>query len=185
MKKSFDYFKTFKIITENLNSIFKLSVSNQDFSKQYFMLIADKNEILDNLKNDFITPIERGDIFILCDIFSREMCTIGTIYEYSGFTWSESEEVKAQLQLIFDFQVSVFQRLYSERINYNLFSLCNDGYNQALKLKKDIYKYVKSTVTGNCEKPLLRYVTYVTFLELSEVLIQAFSETGRIILNNG
>ena len=184
MKKSFDYFKTFKIITENLNSIYKLSVTSQDYSKQYFIFLAIKNEILDNLKNDFITPIERGDIFILSDIFSREICCISAIYEYSEFTWLEIEDIKLNIQKLLDFQEKIFQKMYFEKTNSNLINLCNDAYALSLKLHKDMYKKIKNTVIGNCEKPLLRYSVYVNYLNFTEVLSNIFSETGRIILNN-
>ncbi len=184
MKKSFDYFKTLKTLTENLSDAFRLSVENKAYDKLFLSFCANKTELIDNLKNDFITPIERGDIFILSDIFSREMNQINILNDYSAFVWLEAEEVKKSLQKLLVFQVDVFGKICSEKLNINVINKCNDGYLQSQKLSKDIYKLIKNTVVGYCENPLLKYTIYVAFLDLSRQINCAFSETERIILNN-
>ena len=184
MKKSFDYFKTFKILTEILNNIFKLSVDNKDYNKQYITFLANKNELIDNLKNDFITPIERGDIFILSDMFSREMNHINVLNDYSSFSWSELNEVKNSLHQLLVVQRNVFDKIAFEKVNVNIVDKANNGYNQSQRLVRDIYKLIKETIVGYCENPLLKYAVYVAYLELAKQLNCTFFEIERIILNN-
>lgn len=184
MKKSFDYFKTLKILAQNLNNTFRLSVEHKDFDEFYLFFCANKTELIDNLKNDFITPIERGDIFILSDIFSREMNQIIILNDYSSFVWYEVETVRKNLQNLLDIQYSVFEKLCIDKLNSIVTTTCNDGYLQSQKLCREIYKLIKNTVVGYCESPLLRYTIYVAFLDLVRQISFAFSETERIILNN-
>ncbi len=184
MKKSFDYFKTLKILTELLKNAYRLSVENKAFDKLYLSFCANKTELSDNLKNDFITPIERGDIFILSDLFSREMNQIIVLNDYSSFDWNEFRDIKNNLEKLFGTQESVFERISSEKLNSNLLNKCNDGYIQSQRLNKEIYKLIKNTVIGYCENPLLRYTIYVALLDLSKQINCTFSETERIILNN-
>lgn len=184
LKKSFDYFKTLKSLTELLKNIYELSIENRGFDKLYLSFCANKTELIDNLKNDFITPIERGDIFILSDIFSREMNQIIVVNDFSSFYWKESQEIKNNLANLFDAQENVFERINIEKLNSTLLNKCNDGYIQSQRLNKDICKLIKNTVVGYCENPLLRYTIYVALLDLSKQVNCAFSETERIILNN-
>ncbi len=184
MKKSFDYFKTFKILTENLNNIFKLSVNNKDYNKQYISFLANKNELTDCLKNDFITPIERGDIFILSDMFSREMNQINVLNDYSSFSWSELNEIIISFHELFDIQNNVFDKIRFEKLNVNIVDKAIDGYNQSQRLVRDIYKLTKKTIVGYCENPLLKYTVYVAYLELAKQMNCTFFEIERIILNN-
>ena len=184
MKKSFDYFKTFKILTENLNNIFKLSVDNKDYNKQYITFLANKNELTDYLKNDFITPIERGDIFILLDMFSREMNQINVLNDYSSFSWSELNEIIISFRELFDIQNNVFDKISLEKLNINIVDKAIDGYNQSQRLVRDIYKLIKKTIVGYCENPLLKYTVYVAYLELAKQTNCTFFEIERIILNN-
>ena len=184
MKKSFDYFKTFKILTENLNNIFKLSVDNKDYNKQYITFLANKNELTDYLKNDFITPIERGDIFILLDMFSREMNQINVLNDYSSFSWSELNEIIISFRELFDIQNNIFDKISFEKLNINIVDKAIDGYNQSQRLVRDIYKLIKKTIVGYCENPLLKYTVYVAYLELAKQMNCTFFEIERIILNN-
>ncbi len=184
MKKSFDYFKTFKILTENLNNAFKLCIDNKDFNKQYITFLANKTELIDSLKNDFITPIERGDIFILSDMFSRQMNQINVINDYASFNWFEINEIRNGFHELFIIQDSIFEKINSEKLNFNVIDKANDGYNQSQKLLKDIYKLIRNAVVGYCENPLLKYTIYFAFLELSKQLNCTFFEIERIILNN-
>ena len=184
MKKSFDYFKTFKILTENLNNIFKLSVDNKDYNKQFITFLANKNELTDYLKNDFITPIERGDIFILSDMFSREMNQINVLNDYSSFSWSELNEIIISFRELFDIQNNVFDKISFEKLNVNIVDKAIDGYNQSQRLVRDIYKLIKKTIVGYCENPLLKYTVYVAYLELAKQMNCIFFEIERIILNN-
>ena len=184
MKKSFDYFKTLKTLTQNLNNIFRLSVENKDFDKLYLSFCANKTELVDNLKNDFITPIERGDIFILSDIFSREMNQVIILNDYSSFAWLEVDVVRNSLQNLLVIQENIFDKIFTEKLTMNVVAKCNEGYLQSQKLSKEIYRLIKNTVVGYCESPLLRYTIYVVLLDLSKLMSCAFSETERIILNN-
>jgi hypothetical protein len=184
LKKSFDYFKTLKTLTGNLNNAFRLSVENKDFDKLYLAFSANKTELIDNLKNDFITPIERGDIFILSDIFSREMNQINILNDYSAFSWTEADLIKNTLQNLLSIQSNVFEKISVEKLNANIINKCNDGYLQSQRLSKEIYKLIKNTVVGYCENPLLKYTIYVALLDFGKQISCAFSETERIILNN-
>ncbi len=184
MKKSFDYFKTFKILAECLNNVFELSVENKSFDKQLVAFLANKNELTDNLRNDFITPIERGDIFILSDMFSREMNQINVLNDYSSFSWSELNEIIVSFRDLFDIQNNVFDKISFEKLNVNIVDKAIDGYNQSQKLVRDIYKLIKKSIVGYCENPLLKYTVYVAYLDLAKQMNCTFFEIERIIINN-
>lgn len=73
MKKSYDYFKNIKILSECINSTTAKIYNGVDYKKEVLTFKGVKNEIIEYLKNDFITPVDRGDIFILLTLLEKEL----------------------------------------------------------------------------------------------------------------
>ena len=89
MKKSFDYFKTLKILSESVSVIYEKTLLKQDFSSNRIQFFAEKSELINNLQNEFITPLERGDIFLLEEALTEELNSVFTLQEYFDLIWTE------------------------------------------------------------------------------------------------
>ena len=76
MKKSYDYFKMLKNLSESVSVIYAKILLNKDFSSDRIRFFAEKSELINNLQNEFITPLERGDIFFLAESLAEELCSV-------------------------------------------------------------------------------------------------------------
>ncbi len=185
MKKSFDYFKTFKILTEDLNKAYVCLLKNEDFEKCYISFSANKTELIDNLKNDFITPIERGDIFLLSEILSNEMTSIIKIKDYSSFVNSDFSGILKSVEGLLFSQEKIFSTISKSKLTYDVFNESGSCLAVTQKLNKEISKCVKKTLLStDVSTPLLKYVIYSLFNDLVCQLITVFTQIQRIVLNN-
>ena len=84
MKKSYDYFKTLKELSYCVYTVYIKAVTNGDFKKTLIKFSGLKNELSDNLIDDFVTPLERGDIYNLSFCMNKELWQIDELYNYNS-----------------------------------------------------------------------------------------------------
>ncbi len=185
MKKSYDYFKTFKILTEELFIIYKKTLVNEDCSSRKIAFFAEKSELLNNLQNEFITPFDRGDIFLLTEYLSSQLESVSDLKEY--FSLAGSLQAYNELSVLshsFETQASVFGRLRNFKGNLSLFEQCSDEVKKLNQNKKEIEKRILDAVYCKGEQPLVKYVLYSKTLEINRKIYKTLVETERILINN-
>ncbi len=184
MKKSYDYFKTLKILSEEVSVIFEKTTNSSDYSSAWIKFSAEKSELLNNLQNEFITPLERGDIFLLAECIADELNSVTSFEAYSAFTNKADSEYMQVLLLSLKKQNTIFSQMNSFKSNLRLFEQCSDEIKTLNKTKIAIEKNIMDAIYCKSEQPLIKYILYAVMLDLNRKIYKTLVEIERILINN-
>lgn len=181
MKKSYDYFKTLKDLTHCVYTVYTKAVTNNEYKKAFIRFSGLKNELTDNLMDDFVTPLERGDIYNLSFCMHKELWQIDELYNYNSLTDIGSFLYVNQIGDLLHKQNEVIDLLFltknTERVSKSIdegMSLCNSVKNRVLKNLRLSLK--------ESEQPLIAYGLNCAYLALLETIDITFSELERILI---
>ncbi len=184
MKKSYDYFKTLKVLSESVSVIYEKTLLNQDFSSEKIKFFAEKSELINNLQNEFITPLERGDIFLLEESLAEELNAIFFLQSYSELIvlkdFFELKSVEKSLKV----QNSIMSQLSKFKSNLRLFEQCSEEIKNLNTEKNNIEKRIIEALKCKIEQPLIKYAIYSAFLNLNRKIYITILEIERILINN-
>lgn len=184
MKKSYDYFKTFKLLSESVSVIYEKTLLKQDFSFDRITFFAEKSELLNNLQNEFITPLERGDIFLLEENLTEELNSVFSLQDYSELinfkNFNEFENIEKSLKT----QNNILSQLSNFKSNLKLFEQCSEEIKNLNSEKKKIEKLIIDALKCKTEQPLIKYAIYSAFLDLNRKIYKTIFEIERILINN-
>ena len=184
MKKSYDYFKTLKLLSELVSVIYEKALLKQDFSSDRIRFFAEKSELINNLQNEFITPLERGDIFLLEESLSDELASIFAMQEYFNLiNCKDFEEIKS-IQNTFKAQNHIFSQLGNFKSNIKLFEQCSEEVKKLNAEKKTIESKLVDALKCKSEQPLIKYAVYSAFLDLNRKIYKTILQTERILIDN-
>lgn len=184
MKKSFDYFKTLKELSCTVSKAFCASVTGESTEGFKITFIGTKSELTDNLANDFITPIERSDIFILVNCLSVQMNCIMAVEAFSPLFWYDCRKTTGLLRDCFNRQEKLFEQFANLKEYKKTAEICNDCQTLCININLYIRRKIKDCICEKEQQPLLRYAVYAAFLEVAKTMQKTFCEIERIILNN-
>lgn len=183
MKKSYDYFKTFKILSESVSVIYEKTLLKQDFSSDRIQFLAEKSELINNLQNEFITPLERGDIFLLEESLTEEFDSICTFQEYLNLVNNDFEIFK-KFDKSLKAQNLIFSQLGNYKSNLKLFEQCSEEIKCLNADKKNIEKLILDALRCKTEQPLIKYAVYSVFLNLNRKIYNTILQIERILIDN-
>lgn len=183
MKKSYDYFKTLKdlslIVSDSFESLNDLKTVN----KNYLCFSAMRNELSENLIDEFVAPIERNDIYILSFRLWDEFNYVIKLCEFFSLTKTDfSDSIKQIGKLLFR-QNHVFDFK-------NLLKSSEKGYNIVSSELLDCKKVKKSIVNGICDsicchnQPLICYAIGSSCVEVVSSIEATYNEICRVLINN-
>lgn len=184
MKKSYDYFKTLKMLSENVSGAFTATASLGNYETFRLSFLAEKSELLNNLHNEFIAPLERGDIFLLTECLSKELNAVGSLNEFSSLFFSDCFSVSNSLNICFKKQTELLAQLENIKNSSRLCDLCHDGCATALSEQIQLQRKIKIVVSCGQSQPLIKYSVYAVYLDLVKCLWETFSQIERILINN-
>lgn len=184
MKKSYDYFKTLKILSESVSVIYKKTLLKQDFSSNRIQFFAEKSELINNLQNEFITPLERGDIFLLEESLTEEINSIFTVQEYFNLFIDKDFKVFESTDKHLKTQNLIFSQLENFKSNLKLFEQCSEEIKYLNSEKKNIEKLVVDALKCKSEQPLIKYAVYSAFLDLNRKIYKTILQIERILIDN-
>lgn len=184
MKKSYDYFKTLKDMSAIVSGSFSAVVSGKSPEIYRMNFSGLKTELSTKLTDDFITPIERGDIFILADSLASELVCVKSVSEFSPLFWRDLRKTTGLLSDVFNRQERIFERLSGFKEKGKLISECNDCRGISSNISFYIMRKIKDCICGNEAQPLLRYAVYASFLEVAKDTQKTFSQIERILIEN-
>ena len=101
MKKSYDYFETLKTLSELVSVIYEKTLLEYDFSSERIIFFAEKSELINNLQNEFITPLERGDIFLLEENITDIKPSQGACVEVMLGSDGEKTEITKEVEKLY------------------------------------------------------------------------------------
>ncbi len=184
MKRSYDYFKTLKKMNELVCGAFSCVTDSQGCESFRMSFSAEKSELINNLKNEFITPIERGDIFLLSECLSDEFRNTEGLSEYATFFFDECGAFSNLLKSCLINQGEIINKLGNQKNLVNLINPCHDGTLACDALMLKLQKKIKSIILCNESQNLLKYEICVSYLDLAKSVFNTFSEIKRIIIDN-
>ncbi len=184
MKKSYDYFKTLKLLSEALLVIYEKTLLKQDFSSDRIEFLAEKSELIKNLQNEFITPLERGDIFLLEKSLTEEMIAIFSLQEYFYFINTKDYVVLDNIKKSLKTQSVIFTQLGNFKSNLKLFEQCSREINYLNSEKKNIEIQIIEALKCKSEQPLIKYAVNSVFLDLNRKIFKTILQIEGILIKN-
>ena len=184
MKKSYDYFKTLKLLSELISEIYQKTLLKQDFSSDRIQFFAEKSELINKLQNEFITPLERGDIFLLAESLAEELNSVFTLQKYFDLINSDEITELNFSKRAFKNQVRIFSQLKDFKSNLKLFEQCSEEIKLLNEEKKKIEDKVIKAVKCRSEQPLIKYAVYSAFLDLNRKIYKTILQIERILIDN-
>ena len=153
---------------KNLSSLncemFCKTIKNQPISKEKIDFNSLQEEIYNNLLGEFISPIEREDIFILQKRLEEEflmICSFSLFNKSNFFDFSS-------IEILFKGNVAVFEELKNFKNPRKLLRLVRENKKSVVKLlTSEEYNFEKSKV-----------------LKIVQKIFSTLTEIERIILNN-
>ena len=184
MKKSYDYFKTLKLLSEAISVIYEKALLKQDFSSEKIVFCAEKSELINNLQNEFITPLERGDIFLLEESLSEELSSVFSLEKCFGLiNFNDYTELNC-LGKSLKRQAQIFSQLKDFKSNLKLFEQCSEEIRLLNEGKKKIEDNVIKAIKCRSEQPLIKYAVYSAFLDLNRKIYKTVLQIERILIDN-
>ena len=184
MKKSYDYFKTLKILSESVCATYEKTLLKKDFSKERIQFFAEKSQIINNLQNEFITPLERGDIFLLEESLTEQLNSVFSFWEYYNLINHNSSVLFENTNKSFKAQNVIFSQLANFKSNLKLFEQCSEEIRKLNTEKKNIDKLIIDALKCKSEQPLIKYALYSSLLDLNRKIYKTTLQTERILINN-
>ncbi len=184
MKKSYDYFKTLKLLSESVSVIYEKTLLKQDFSSDRILFFAEKSELLNNLRNEFITPLERGDIFLLEECLTDELNSVFAFQEYLNLISCKDFQELKSIEKGLKTQIHIISQLGSFKSNIKLFDQCSEETKKLNSEKKNMEKHIVDVLRCKREQPLVKYVVYSAFLDLNRKIYNTIIQIERILIDN-
>lgn len=184
MKKSYDYFKTLNILSETVSVIYNKTISKDDFEAKRISFFAEKSELINNLSNEFITPLERGDIFLLAECLTEELNCVFTLQEYFNLINKNDYSSFQNLLTFFGAQNRVLSQFKNFKSNLKLFEQCSEELKKLNAEKKQTEKCIIDALYCKSEQPLIKYAVYSAILNLNRKIYRTLFEIERILINN-
>ncbi len=181
MKKSYDYFKTLKELSYCVYTVYTKAVTNNDFKKPFIKFSGLKNELSESLIDDFVTPLERGDIYNLSFCMHKELWQIDELYNYSSLADIGSFLYVNQIGDLLRKQNEVVDLLFLSKNTDRVSKSIDEGMNLCNSVKKRVLRNVRVSLR-EAEQPLIAYGMNCAFLTLLESIDITFSEMERILI---
>ncbi|MBQ7115919.1 MAG: hypothetical protein IJN94_05840 [Clostridia bacterium] len=184
MKKSYDYFKTLKLLSETVSVIYEKTLLNQDFSSERIHYSAEKSQLINNLQNEFITPLERGDIFLLQENISEELNSILVLQEYLCLINTNDFEEFINIGKFLKAQSVLFFDLKNYESNLRLFEQCSELIKHLNSEKRSMEKQIIDVLKCKKEQPLIKYAVYSALLNFNGAIYKTVLQIERILIDN-
>lgn len=184
MKKFYDYFKTLKILSESVFVIYEKTLLKQDFSSERIRYSAEKSELVNNLQNEFITPLERGDIFLLQENITEELNLILVLQEYLCLININDFEDFKSIGKSLKAQNLLFSDLKNYKSNLRLFEQCSELIKHLNSEKRNMEKQIIDVLKCKKEQPLIKYAVYSALLDLNRAIYKTVLQIERILIDN-
>ena len=184
LKKSYDYFKTLKLLSETVSVIYEKTLLNQDFSSERIHYSAEKSQLINNLQNEFITPLERGDIFLLQENISEELNSILVLQEYLCLINTNDFEEFINIGKFLKAQSVLFFDLKNYESNLRLFEQCSELIKHLNSEKRSMEKQIIDVLKCKKEQPLIKYAVYSALLNFNGAIYKTVLQIERILIDN-
>lgn len=180
LKKSYDYFKTLKDMSDCIGNAYRFLCHPDKYRKEILLFNASRKELSENLCEEFVAPIERNDIYNLSS------CLVGEIYplDYICFLAYKTDDSFLQDDLN-DFLI-IQSRLIVGLSYKNYGSLLGEVSSAQTNINNRRIKMISASkdFLNKGENVLLKYTLFEKVLKFTEGISYTFNELERVIINN-
>jgi hypothetical protein len=180
LKKSYDYFKTLKAMSDCICNAYNFVRNPDRYRKEILLFNANRTELSRSLSEEFVAPIERNDIYNISSCLSREIQPLDYIcfLNVTGdlpFRYEDlSDLLVAQGEMILRLSDRNFIPLLDD-----VSSVLNDVNKRRIKIIS-----ISKDVLNKGQNVLLKYTLFERYLRFIENITCTFDELERVIINN-
>ncbi len=183
MKKSYDYFKKLKEMSSAVGEAYKNMLYTNEFNKEIITFSGLKWELSNNLLNEFVTPIERGDIYNLAATLGEELYFISKLNNIIALVSVNEFAFAESISSVFKTQTHIFTKLPGNKNAHKTLKEINEAKATLNGVNASIILSVKECLkTAN--QPLLKYAVVSGFFDVYKSIDTTFSELQKTIINN-
>ena len=183
MKKSFDYFKTLKELSQINCAVFDAVALGEDYKKHTVTFYGQRFELLERLSDDFVAPIERNDIYNLTHNLYNQFCRIVILGDIVDGDLRLSTEFLSGFKMVFDIQSNVISGFDKKNDYMSLLKMCRQGQQQALSLKRNVTSFMVNDLQKS-KQPIYRCVVLSGVIDFCDTISDALCLCERIFINN-
>lgn len=183
MKKSYDYFKTLKNLSDILFESFKSCYDYKVINKEYLCFSALKNELSENLINEFVAPIDRNDIFRLSFCLNEEFEFVINLCQFLNLSHAFSFEFLGQIGNLFNKQAEIFDLKALLKMPERTIQTISSLNSECKSVKKSIIAETRSIICSQ-NQPLINYVIASSGIDVISSIERTCGEISRVLINN-
>lgn len=183
MKKSFDYFKTLKDLSAIVCESFDCLPDSKTINKNYLCFVALRNELSENLIDEFVAPIERDDIFKLSFCLCDEFACVMKLCEFLSLSKTDFCESVGQIGDLLHNQQEVFDLKALLKTPQKAFGVVSNELLICKKIKKSILGETRDNISYH-NQPLIAYVIGSSCIETVSSVENTYNEICRVLINN-
>ena len=156
MKKSYDYFKTLKAMSDCICNAYNFVRNPDRYRKEILLFNANRTELSRSLSEEFVAPIERNDIYSLSNCLNEELYFVSklnniiSLVDINTFTFVDC------ISEMFDKQNTIFSSLGDTKRNDKTIKLINESRATLNGVNSSIVLTIKGCLK-NCNQPILKY----------------------------
>ncbi len=182
MKKSFDYFKTLKDLSQINGVIFSSVASGGDFKKHTVTFYGQRFELLQRLSDDFVAPIERNDIYNLTHNLYNQFCKIIILGDMADGSLDLPEAFLSEFRELFIVQSDLMSGFGKKSDYTSLLKTCRQAQKQVLTLKRNVASFMVSALR-NSKQPLYRVVVLNGVFDFCDSISDTLCLCERVFIN--
>lgn len=183
MKKSYDYFKTLKNLSLILSNTISFIDDSKSVNKEYLCFLALKNELSENLINEFVAPIERNDIYKLSFCLNEEFSSIFKLCNFLDLSDADYSDSVRQIGDLFYRQDAVFDiRNLLKTPDKSLKFISNELLN-CKKVKKSIIVETHNNLCSQ-NRTLIKYIIGSSGIDVVSSVEKTYNEVCAVLINN-
>ncbi len=154
-----------------------------EFNNELIAFSGLKWELSGNLLNDFVTPVERSDIYNLASLLGEEFYYISKLSNFISLV-DVNEFVFAQsLCSAFKNQTNIFSRFFVNKNNSKVLKDINEAKASLSGVNAGTVLSVKNCLKST-EQPLLKYVVLSGFFDIYKSIDITLTQVQKVIINN-
>ena len=183
MKKSYDYFKTLKDLSVIVSESFSGMSDSKTINKNYLCFSAMRNELSENLIDEFVAPIERDDIYNLSFCLFEEFNSVIKFCEFSSLLKTGFGDSIGQIGELFYKQNNFFDLKTLLKSPEKCYSVVSAELTVCRKVKKLI---IGETCANICyhNQPLIFYIAGSSGIDIVSSVEATYNEICRVLINN-
>ncbi len=172
-----------KDMSAAVGSAYGNMLAANEFNKELIRFSGLKWELSNNLLNEFVTPIERSDIYNLADCLNEELYCISKLNNFINLVNLNELDFIMSVSAVFKRQNEVFSMFSDIKNPQKTIKLINETRATLNGVSSSIILSIKNCLKTT-DQPLLKYAIFCGFFDIYKAIDVTFSTIQKVIINN-